>query len=368
MRTSSMSLLLAALGATLAAGEPLPEGWVQAKAAVIKPDGCNCLKDVLGGGGGVGAWITPRWGAELDVLQLRLKSKHTTAASDETHVLASGLFNLAPAAAPWIPYARAGAGLATIQAPYSLADHGTTRAAFHAGVGVQRPFGQRGLFSAEVRAVTIENEIRRTEYQGLVGLGLRWGRKASAVAAPAPVVAPAPAPAPAPVAEPPAPSPVVAPAPAPAPAPVAEPPAPAPVAAPAPAPELPRRLVLDEAVLHFQNDRAELDAAAEAAIRKVAETLKGFGGQYDLRVVGYTSSTGNAAHNRALSLRRARAVAKVLESAGIPAARLKAEGAGPDAPIADNGTAEGRARNRRVEIEVKADGVETRRAETGLRD
>ncbi len=65
-------------------------------------------------------------------------------------------------------------------------------------------------------------------------------------------------------------------------------------------------------------------------------------------VVGHTDSTGPEAFNQTLSERRAATVVTYLESRGIAAGRLKASGAGESQPIADNGTREGRALNRRV--------------------
>jgi len=87
----------------------------------------------------------------------------------------------------------------------------------------------------------------------------------------------------------------------------------------------------------------------------VAVDLKKLQGDYTLIVSGHTSSTGNKAFNKALSLRRAQAVAKILVAEGIPADKVKAVGVGPDRPIAENKTAEGQSTNRRVEIEVKTD-------------
>ena len=85
-------------------------------------------------------------------------------------------------------------------------------------------------------------------------------------------------------------------------------------------------------------------------------------------VTGHTSSLGGRAYNKALSLKRANAVAQVLIAEGIAAERVKTEGLGPDQPIAENKTKAGQARNRRVEIEVKAAGVEVKRTETDIFD
>ncbi len=69
-----------------------------------------------------------------------------------------------------------------------------------------------------------------------------------------------------------------------------------------------------------------------------------------LDVMGYTDSTGNATMNLKLSLNRAEAVKAYLVQQGIAENRINTVGFGSDNPIADNATAEGRARNRRVEI------------------
>lgn len=71
-----------------------------------------------------------------------------------------------------------------------------------------------------------------------------------------------------------------------------------------------------------------------------------------LAVVGYTDNTGNDAINVPLSGNRAKAVADALVSGGVPAASVSSSGEGAADPVADNGTAEGRAQNRRVEITV----------------
>ena len=68
-------------------------------------------------------------------------------------------------------------------------------------------------------------------------------------------------------------------------------------------------------------------------------------------VTGYTDSTGPEAYNQALSERRANTVKSYLEGKGI--SNITAEGRGEANPVGDNATREGRAANRRVEIDVK---------------
>ncbi len=360
--TGTMMLVLATGLAAQTAG-PAGQKWVQGRLAYVKPDNtCNCIKDAFGLGLGVGTWFSSRLGAEADLLSLTLKSRQGSVSASELHVMASGLFNLVPDG-PWYPYLRAGVGLARVDTPYSLTSGSADKFSYHAGVGVQRFFSSRGLASAEVRSVTIDTSARRVEYQGLLGIGLRWG---------APAQAAAPAPAQAPVALPPAP---------PAPEPVAVAPAPQPAAAPAPqpavapapgiaaqAPKPPARIVLDDATLHFANNQAALAPQGVAAIRQVARSLSGYGGSFTLVVTGYTSSAGGRALNLALSRKRAEAVARVLVAEGIAAERIQSAGAGPDRPIADNRTRAGQARNRRVKIEVKAQNVEVRHNEAEIMD
>jgi outer membrane protein OmpA-like peptidoglycan-associated protein len=102
----------------------------------------------------------------------------------------------------------------------------------------------------------------------------------------------------------------------------------------------------------FKTNESALKAGAMAKLDQVAETLRG--AERRINVVGHTDNQGGAsAHNQELSVRRASAVRDYLVQKGIPQDLIRAEGKGPSQPIADNGSVEGRAQNRRVEIIVE---------------
>jgi len=89
---------------------------------------------------------------------------------------------------------------------------------------------------------------------------------------------------------------------------------------------------------------------SEPALAEMAKLLKD-NPSLNVFIVGHTDNTGTFEHNMKLSLDRATAVVNALVSGhGIAAARLKAVGDGPTAPVASNDTDEGRAKNRRVEL------------------
>jgi len=139
----------------------------------------------------------------------------------------------------------------------------------------------------------------------------------------------------------------------PAPAPVAAPPAPAPAPAPAPkpAPTPVKEKVTMAADAHFDFDKAVLKPEGKAKLDDLVGKLKAVNLEVVI-AIGHTDSIGSNAYNQKLSLRRASAVKAYLVSKGIEANRIYTEGKGETQPIADNKTKEGRAKNRRVEIEV----------------
>ena len=151
----------------------------------------------------------------------------------------------------------------------------------------------------------------------------------------------------APVAAAPAPEAVVAPvAAAPAAAMAAKPAAPA-----APAAGAAATKVTYAADAFFAANSAVLKAAGKAKLDDLVGKVKAINLEV-IVAVGHTDSKGNDASNQKLSVRRAEAVKAYLVSKGIEKNRVYTEGKGSKQPVADNKTAEGRAKNNRVEIEV----------------
>jgi len=116
-----------------------------------------------------------------------------------------------------------------------------------------------------------------------------------------------------------------------------------PPAAPAPAP---KAYVIEG--VNFATDSSKITPAGQATLAEAADGIKQSGVAYE--VGGHTDSVGSDSYNQRLSERRANAVKNDLISRGVPASQLTAVGYGETRPVASNDTAEGRAANRRVEI------------------
>ena len=103
----------------------------------------------------------------------------------------------------------------------------------------------------------------------------------------------------------------------------------------------------------FASGESTLLPAAILKLNEVAEALTKSNPDSSITVEGHTDSQGARDTNMTLSLKRADAVRDQLVARGVAADRIKSAGLGPDRPIADNKSPEGRANNRRVEIVVK---------------
>ena len=152
------------------------------------------------------------------------------------------------------------------------------------------------------------------------------------------------------------------PAPAPAPAPrVAPPPPPPPPPAPPPPPPPPAPVsekVTFAADAFFDTGKSVLKNEAKAKLDDLVAKTAGVNLEVII-AVGHTDSDGSDAYNQKLSVSRAEAVKAYLVSKNVERNRVYTEGKGEKQPVADNKTKEGKAKNRRVEIEVV--GTRTRR-------
>jgi OmpA-OmpF porin, OOP family len=149
------------------------------------------------------------------------------------------------------------------------------------------------------------------------------------------------------------PAPPPAPAPKPAPPPEPKPRAPEPEK-PKPAPEKPKPVaekVTFAADVLFDFDKAVIKPEGKSKLDDISNKAKGVNLEVVI-AIGHADSVGSDAYNQRLSVRRAESVKAYLASKGIEANRVYTEGKGEKQPVADNKTADGRAKNRRVEIEV----------------
>lgn len=102
----------------------------------------------------------------------------------------------------------------------------------------------------------------------------------------------------------------------------------------------------------FASSSYDIKASFYPVLGSVSKVFKEFDKNL-IEVEGYADSSGNLANNITLSQNRADSVARYLEGQGVSGTRITAIGRGIDNPIADNSTREGRAKNRRVEINLR---------------
>jgi OmpA-OmpF porin, OOP family len=136
----------------------------------------------------------------------------------------------------------------------------------------------------------------------------------------------------------------------PAPKPVVAAPPPPPAPAPAPKPVTIQKVSLKGDTL-FDFDKSVVKPEGREVLDRLAAEVNGLKVQVVI-AVGHTDWTGPGAYNQKLSERRAEAVKAYLITKGVPADLIQASGRGETEPVADNKTREGRAQNRRVEVEL----------------
>jgi OOP family OmpA-OmpF porin len=117
----------------------------------------------------------------------------------------------------------------------------------------------------------------------------------------------------------------------------------------------PQQDVLDKTLadrtIEFESGSANITPSGMTILDEMVVAMRGMGPQ-KFEVVGHTDNIGSRAYNLALSDARAAAVKNYLAGKGIDPAAISTRGEGPDQPVASNATAEGRARNRRIEFRV----------------
>ena len=104
----------------------------------------------------------------------------------------------------------------------------------------------------------------------------------------------------------------------------------------------------------FDSSQSAIKSSFYSVLGSVGKVFKEFD-KNTIEVVGYTDSSGNPSINVPLSYERAKSVGDYLETQGVPAGRISIKGEGAKNPIADNKTKQGRAQNRRVEINLRPD-------------
>ncbi len=113
------------------------------------------------------------------------------------------------------------------------------------------------------------------------------------------------------------------------------------------------KVTFDSGIL-FATGKADLSQSAKNSLVQFSKVLNE-NKDCDVAIIGHTDSTGSDAVNQPLSVSRANSVSNYLKSCGVQAAQIKSvEGQGSTNPVADNGTAEGRKQNRRVEVYMYA--------------
>lgn len=109
--------------------------------------------------------------------------------------------------------------------------------------------------------------------------------------------------------------------------------------------------------IQFDYDKATIKPESFSLMNEIADVITKNPQIKRIRIEGYASSEGNAEHNKKLSDERAHSVMKYLTEHGIAEAMLSAIGFGIEHPLADNGTEEGREKNRRVEFTILEEDV-----------
>jgi outer membrane protein OmpA-like peptidoglycan-associated protein len=126
-------------------------------------------------------------------------------------------------------------------------------------------------------------------------------------------------------------------------------------------------LVLGENAVRFETNKSTLTPLAQQNLDKLLPVFLEYS-QTDIKIYGYTDSTGRVEYNKTLSEQRASSVRNYLVSKGINPNRFTIQGMGIEDPIATNDTPEGRSKNRRVEFTITANDKMIQEAEAELKN
>lgn len=294
---------------------------------------------------------------ELSLLYSDADYKQGAGDTDIFRAALNGVYNLNTSNGV-TPFVKAGLGYETMS-DHQLDNHDSLFADIGAGVKVALA-EQIALKLEAIQMLKFNDFNWDNNLLLMAGLNFAFGEKAQPAA---PVVAAVAAPVVAAVVAPqPAPKPVVVPAPAPKPAVVA-----APIDSDKDGvfdpqdkcPETPAGFKVDsdgcplKATLHlnFATDSNKVDAEGTAKVAAFATFLKD-SPAYKASIVGHTDSTASDAYNQKLSEKRAEMVKSMLIKEGVEESRLSASGKGESQPVATNKTKQGRAENRRIEVEL----------------
>ncbi len=119
--------------------------------------------------------------------------------------------------------------------------------------------------------------------------------------------------------------------------------------------------------LHFDSDKATIQPESKSLLDDIATSLKNFP-DWHLRIVGHSDATGDPEHNVHLSLDRALAIEAALVDRGVDPQRLVTAGLGESRPKVSNATPDGRALNRRVELDRVTDSAEAKKLLKAMSD
>jgi len=123
--------------------------------------------------------------------------------------------------------------------------------------------------------------------------------------------------------------------------------------------EGPAKIVIEDGkitileTIRFEPNSSKIDASSHGIMDQIALTFRKHKEINRIEIGGHTDSTGPRGLNMRLSRERSRSVRQYLLGRGLPPGRLSARGYGPDSPVADNATDEGRTANRRVEFQAR---------------